>query len=160
MNSVELFAGAGGLALGVSQAGFRNKAVVEWDADACATIRHNQRRKVPLVRNWKLHQADVKSFDFGTIDPDIDLLAAGVPCQPWSMGGKPLMGQAEIAPLAEKVEEPPHAHTKAFYSLIAGSGTNPADITVGATAALTAIPGHEAMTKPLVVTWAELGVEL
>ena len=88
MNSVELFAGAGGLALGVSQAGFRNKAVVEWDADACATIRHNQRRKVPLVRNWKLHQADVKSFDFGTIDPDIDLLAAGVPCQPWSMGGK------------------------------------------------------------------------
>ena len=68
----------------------------------------------------------------------------------------PLMGQAEIAPLAEKVEEPPHAHTKAFYSLIAGSGTN----TVGATAALTAIPGHEAMTKQRVVTWAELGMEL
>lgn len=88
MNSVELFAGAGGLALGVSQAGFRNKAVVEWDADACATIRHNQARKVPLVRNWKLHQADVKAFDFGAIGPDIDLLAAGVPCQPWSMGGK------------------------------------------------------------------------
>ena len=34
------------------------------------------------------------------------------------------MGHAEIAPLAEKVEEPPHAHTKAFYSLIAGSGAN------------------------------------
>ena len=59
----------------------------------------------------------------------------------------PPMGQAEIAPLAEKVEEQPHSHTKAFYSLIAGSGANPADITVGATAALTAIPGHEAMTK-------------
>jgi predicted dehydrogenase len=68
--------------------------------------------------------------------------------------------QAEIVPLAAKVEEPAHAHTKAFYGLIAGSGANPADIKVGAAAALTAILGHEAMTKQRVVTWAELGVEL
>lgn len=68
--------------------------------------------------------------------------------------------KADIVPLAEKIEEPPHAHTKAFYGLIGGSGKNPADITIGATAALTAILGHEAMTKQRVVTWAELGVEL
>ena len=73
-----------------------------------------------------------------------------------AQGGQP----AEIVPLAEKVEEPQHAHTKAFYGLIAGSGKNPADITIGAAAALTAILGHEAMTKQRVVTWAELGVEL
>ena len=72
----------------------------------------------------------------------------------------PLSGQGEPITLAEKGEEPQHAHTKAFYSLIAGSGKNPADITVGATAALTAIMGHEAMVKQRVVTWAELGVEL
>ncbi len=73
-----------------------------------------------------------------------------------AQGGQP----AEIVPLAEKVEEPRHAHTQAFYGLIAGSGKNPADITIGAAAALTAILGHEAMTKQRVVTWAELGVEL
>ena len=72
----------------------------------------------------------------------------------------PLTGQGEILPLAEKVEEPPHAHTKAFYGLIAGNGKNPADVTVGATAALTAILGHEAMTKQRVVTWVELGVDV
>ena len=68
--------------------------------------------------------------------------------------------QAEIVALAEKVEEAPHAHTKAFYDLIGGSGKNPADISIGAAAALTAILGHEAMTKQRVVTWQELGVEL
>jgi len=72
----------------------------------------------------------------------------------------PLSGQGDPVVLAEKVEEPQHAHTKAFYTLITGSGKNPADITVGATAALTAILGHEAMVKQRVVTWAELGVEL
>lgn len=66
----------------------------------------------------------------------------------------------EIVPLAEKMEELPHAHTKAFYDLIGGSGKNPADITIGAAAALTAILGHEAMTKRKMVTWAELGVDL
>jgi myo-inositol 2-dehydrogenase/D-chiro-inositol 1-dehydrogenase len=68
--------------------------------------------------------------------------------------------QVEVKPLAEKVEEPPHAHTKAFYDLIAGKGKNPADISIGAAAALTAILGHEAMAKQRVVTWQELGVDL
>jgi myo-inositol 2-dehydrogenase / D-chiro-inositol 1-dehydrogenase len=68
--------------------------------------------------------------------------------------------QAEIVPLAEKVQDPPHAHTKAFYDLVAGGTRNPADIFAGATAALTAILGHEAMAKERIVTWEELGVEL
>jgi DNA (cytosine-5)-methyltransferase 1 len=88
MTSVELFAGVGGLALGVSNAGFQHKAVVELDHDACETIRENQRRKLEPVASWPLYEADVRSFDFGGIGTDIDLLAAGVPCQPWSLGGK------------------------------------------------------------------------
>jgi DNA (cytosine-5)-methyltransferase 1 len=88
MTSVELFAGVGGLALGVSNAGFQHKAVIEIDADACETIRENQRRNVEPLIDWPLHQGDVRAFDFGTVGEGVDLLAAGVPCQPWSLGGK------------------------------------------------------------------------
>jgi len=41
MNSVELFAGAGGLAIGLNDCGFRHKAVIELNKDACKTIRAN-----------------------------------------------------------------------------------------------------------------------
>ena len=88
MKSVELFAGAGGLALGVTLAGFESLAVVEWDKWACDTIRENKRRDFPLVRDWPLWEGDVRSFDWRALPEDIDLLAGGPPCQPFSMGGK------------------------------------------------------------------------
>lgn len=88
MKSVELFAGAGGLAMGVALAGFDSLAVVEWDRWACDTIRENQRRGFPVVQNWPLWEGDVREFDWLSIPEDIDLLAGGPPCQPFSMGGK------------------------------------------------------------------------
>lgn len=88
MTSVELFAGAGGLALGTSLAGFTHKAVVEIDHDACNTIRANKERGLEYVKDWPLFEADVTKFPFDMCGSNIDLLAAGVPCQPWSMGGK------------------------------------------------------------------------
>src|ERR1700683_2579164 len=88
MTSVELFAGVGGLALGVSRAGFKHLAVIERDQDACDTIRENQKLRLDLVAEWPLRQADVRSFNFGVLSESTDLLAAGVPCQPWSLGGK------------------------------------------------------------------------
>ncbi len=88
LRSVELFSGAGGLALGISQADFRHDAVIELDHDACNTIRSNQAINLKHVRDWKLHESNVKTFDFNSIPEDIDLLAAGIPCQPWSIGGK------------------------------------------------------------------------
>lgn len=88
MRCVELFAGAGGLAMGISLAGFKPLAVVEWDQWACDTIRENQKRGLSLVADWPLIQGDVRQFDLSDIPEDIDLVAGGPPCQPFSLGGK------------------------------------------------------------------------
>jgi len=88
MQSVELYAGAGGLALGISRAGFEHLAVVELDGDSCATIQENKRRHIEGIHNWPVFNCDVRDFDFSTIPEGIELLAAGVPCQPFSIGGK------------------------------------------------------------------------
>lgn len=88
MKSVELFAGAGGLAMGVTLAGFESLAVIEWDHWACDTIRENQKRGYPVVADWPLWEGDVREFDWSLIPEGIDLLAGGPPCQPFSMGGK------------------------------------------------------------------------
>lgn len=88
MKSVELFSGAGGLAMGISLAGFESLAVVEWDKWACDTIRENQKRGFPVIQDWPLWEGDVRLFDWSSIPENIDLLAGGPPCQPFSMGGK------------------------------------------------------------------------
>jgi DNA (cytosine-5)-methyltransferase 1 len=88
LNAVELFAGAGGLGLGTSLAGFNPLAVVEWDKDACDTIRENQKREFPLIKDWPLHQGDVRTFNYESIVGPVDLVSGGPPCQPFSMGGK------------------------------------------------------------------------
>lgn len=88
MKCVELFAGAGGLAMGVGLAGFEPRAVVEWDKWACDTIRENQGSGYPLVSGWNVHEGDVRAFDWASVGDGIDLVAGGPPCQPFSMGGK------------------------------------------------------------------------
>ena len=88
MKSVELFAGAGGLGLGLGLSGFEPEAVIEWDKWACDTIRENKRNGYPLVINWNVIEGDVKTFDYSSLPADIDLVAGGPPCQPFSMGGK------------------------------------------------------------------------
>ena len=88
MRCVELFAGAGGLALAASNAGFQHDAVLEYNHDACETIRANQRRGYDLVRHWPLLEADVHHQDFRTWQGRADLVSGGPPCQPFSIGGK------------------------------------------------------------------------
>jgi DNA (cytosine-5)-methyltransferase 1 len=88
MRAVELFAGAGGLALGISNAGFSHEIVIERDKHACGTIRANRERFVAPVVHWNLHEGDVRKFDYSTIVKPVDLLAGGPPCQPFSLGGK------------------------------------------------------------------------
>ena len=88
MKCIELFAGAGGLAMGVGLAGFESCAVVEWDKWACETIRENKKAGYPLVADWKVCEGDVRNFEWELLGRSIDLVAGGPPCQPFSMGGK------------------------------------------------------------------------
>lgn len=88
MQSVELYTGAGGLALGISRAGFRHLALVELDKNSCDTIRENKRRRVEEVHRWPVFNCDVRKFNLASIPEGIELLAAGVPCQPFSIGGR------------------------------------------------------------------------
>ena len=88
MRSVELFAGAGGSALGTAFAGFQHEAVLEWNKNCVATIQENQRRGVSPIVDWpKVEQVDVNDVDFRPFH-GVDLVAGGPPCQPFSIGGK------------------------------------------------------------------------
>lgn len=89
MRAIELFAGAGGLGMGVSKAGFFHDLIVEWNQDACDTLRENQKRNVKPVAEWpEVIQGDVREVDFLPFRGKLDLVAGGPPCQPFSLGGK------------------------------------------------------------------------
>ncbi|TIL83466.1 MAG: DNA (cytosine-5-)-methyltransferase [Mesorhizobium sp.] len=88
MKSLELFAGAGGLGIGLHQAGFHPVGVFEWNEYCCDTIRENKKRRVAAVKDWNLTQGDVRSVDFRKFEGKIQLVSGGPPCQPFSLGGK------------------------------------------------------------------------
>jgi DNA (cytosine-5)-methyltransferase 1 len=84
MNSIELFSGGGGLALGLVKSGFHHKAIVELNKNACKTIRANS----VFDFGRRLYEGSVVNFDYKKITDGIDLIAGGPPCQPFSLGGK------------------------------------------------------------------------
>jgi predicted dehydrogenase len=72
----------------------------------------------------------------------------------------PLDAVAKPGTLAEKKDEPDYVHMVAFYEAITKGTNSPADVTIGAEAALTAIMGHQAMTSRKVVEWSAFGSDL
>lgn len=89
MQAVELFAGAGGLGIGVSRAGFKPQVVVEWDRWCCDTIRENRIKGVAPVADWPMPiEGDVRNVDFKPFEEKVALVSGGPPCQPFSLGGK------------------------------------------------------------------------
>ena len=87
-HAIELFAGAGGLGMGVATSGFKTEMVVERDRYCCDTIRENQAAGHPVFRTWKLVDEDVRLVDFKSYRGSVDLVSGGPPCQPFSLGGK------------------------------------------------------------------------
>lgn len=87
LTSVELFSGAGGLALGIEQAGFHHLALVEIDRDACDTLELNSRLGTVVNQPWYVYRGDVRSFHYTPYIGRTTLLAGGAPCQPFSLGG-------------------------------------------------------------------------
>jgi DNA (cytosine-5)-methyltransferase 1 len=89
LHSVELFGGAGGLALGLHEAGFSTRAFVEWDRWACDTVRENAHGEFPDLKSWQVHEGDVRDIDWSDLaSEDISLVSGGPPCQPFSLGGR------------------------------------------------------------------------
>lgn len=88
LKTVELFAGAGGLAIGMAKAGFDHHTVVEWDSNAVDTLRRNQTDGVWPARDWRIYSGDVHEFDFRELRDEVQIVSGGPPCQPFSVGGK------------------------------------------------------------------------
>lgn len=80
---IELFAGAGGLALGMEKAGFDSLLLNEFDKHACNTLRFNR-------PNWNVVEGDVSHVSFTDYKDQIDILSGGFPCQAFSYAGKKL----------------------------------------------------------------------
>ena len=91
--------------MGVDLAGFGHQAVIEWDNWACETIRENQKRGFPLVKNWPVFEGDVRQFSFESLEEKIDLVSGGPPCQPFSICGKHrgLKDERDMFPVAVDV---------------------------------------------------------
>lgn len=86
--SIELFAGGGGLALGLHQAGFHHLAVNERDQRSLETLKANHGGAHLRVRNrWPLLPGDVRSQPWDRFQGQATIVAGGAPCQPFSIGG-------------------------------------------------------------------------
>lgn len=90
MNSIELFAGAGGLGMGIERAGFKQILAVEKNIECCNTIARNKILGVNELINWNVLNDDIRNIDFKKYEDQITLVSGGPPCQPFSLGGKHL----------------------------------------------------------------------
>lgn len=79
--SVELFAGAGGLALGMEKAGFKHVLLNELETKACKTLLLNR-------PDWNVVEGDVRNIDFTPLKGKVDFVSGGFPCQAFSYAGK------------------------------------------------------------------------
>lgn len=83
ITNIELFAGAGGLALGLELAGIEGICFVEFDHAACETLRINR-------PGWNVIEGDIHTVDFSNYIGRADLVTGGAPCQAFSYAGKKL----------------------------------------------------------------------
>ncbi len=87
IQSLDIFSGAGGLALGLAKAGFSHLAVIDHNHIACETIRLNRAKGADNGRVWNVVETDLSDFSLSEYSGKIDLLGGGPPCQPFSQAG-------------------------------------------------------------------------
>jgi DNA (cytosine-5)-methyltransferase 1 len=112
--SLELFVGAGGLALGAARGGFKHTAVLDRNGNACRTLRRNKADGVDYVRDWDIIECDVRKHGFGSYAGKVEVVFGGPPCQPFSIGGKHLGHEDERNLFPEAVRAIRDIQPKAF----------------------------------------------
>lgn len=88
LNCLEMFAGAGGLALGLHQAGFKHVNLIEWNKSAVQTLKLNH--KLLNIHPDNILENDARFINYSRFMGKIDLLSGGPPCQPFSTSGRNL----------------------------------------------------------------------
>ena len=97
MKYIDLFAGSGGLSLGLYNAGLHGIFAVERNKDAFSTLKYNLiKRKKHFswpnwleMKNWDINELlEVHSKKLATLNGSVDLVVGGPPCQGFSMAGK------------------------------------------------------------------------
>ena len=88
--SIELFAGAGGLALGLEQAGFEHIGLIEFNKSAAETLKYNRKQWNVLCEDVEIVAKRDLEDEFGIKKYELDLLSGGAPCQSFSYAGKRL----------------------------------------------------------------------
>jgi len=88
ISAIELFAGAGGLAIGTGRAGFDHIAVLERNRECCETLRLNAAVGSGHGTAWSVVEGDVTACDFRQYQGCVEFVSGGPPCQPFSLGGK------------------------------------------------------------------------
>lgn len=91
LKALSLFSGAGGLDLGLEEAGWSILGQVEFEADAAQTLRqrgHNSGHEPVVIEN-AIENVDSRRLrrNFGLRRGELDLLAGGPPCQPFTTSG-------------------------------------------------------------------------
>ena len=92
--NLRLFAGAGGVTIGLAEAGIETHHIYELDEGCCTTLEHNSVDSGALIRA-EIYNEDVSAVEWPAMSAPVGLLAGGPPCQPFSRGGKHLGNRDE-----------------------------------------------------------------